>query len=91
MTGVDNDPPLRLQILAGKIKPFFEFRRKASLDLYRPRLFAWRSQLNHPCIYGVLFRNCKEKFYLCKEPRCPTATPCRIIVVTRCLLNRPML
>lgn len=44
LAGVDNDPFLRLQILAGKVEPFFEFRRKASLDLYRSRLFAWSSQ-----------------------------------------------
>lgn len=44
MAGVDNDPFLRLQILAGKVEPFFEFRRKASLDLYRSRLYAWSSQ-----------------------------------------------
>jgi hypothetical protein len=44
LTGINNDALLRLEILASEVKPFLEFRRQTSLDLYCPRFLAWRGQ-----------------------------------------------
>lgn len=43
-TGIDNDALLWLEIRESWVKPFLEFRRQTSLDLYCPRCLASRGQ-----------------------------------------------